>query len=292
MLVVFTMAAVLLVMWWMQRSVLSLTMTYENMESRNKTRDAVGIVSMMKDPKNVDEWLDHHRSMGIRQFFIRLEETPALESYLRSQPDVVLTVGASSGVNEYEEIQVRQRRMVDDALQVASVDWLIHLDADELLSGDLDEIRALPESVRTFWMENTEAVYQGVPGKKDSCFQAATFRNCNGVHSDCKSYANGKGGGRVAKDVTSFGPHRFISDLTDKDVKLQGVVVQHYESCDYEQYKKKYQRLAVSDTTQDIPFSYYRDSIDAAKTGDEERLQCVYEKHRTVAGLDAANMLC
>jgi len=249
---------------------------------------------MMKDPKNVDEWLRHHRGMGVSRFYIRLEETPELESFLQSQEDVVLTVGKSSGVNEYEEIQVRQRQMVDAALDAASGDmgWMIHIDSDELLAGDLNEIRTLPQTVRTFWMMNVEAVYDGVPHATDSCFQAATFRECNQEGAECKSYANGKGGGRVAKDVRSHGPHRFRSDLADDETLLQGVVVQHYESCDYEQYKKKYKRLAVTDTTQDIPFSYYNESIDAAKeaaeTGDENRLRCVYEKHRTVAGLNGA----
>ena len=278
----------------MHISIMSLTGTYENMESLGDARKIIrngriGIVSMMKDPKNVEEWLHHHRNMGVIQFYIRLEETPALESLLKSQPDVVLTVGESSGVNEYEEIQVRQRNMVDaalaDAMKTGDISWLIHIDSDELLAGDLDEIRNLPESVRTFWMENVEAVYDGVPGKTDSCFKAETFRECN--KSDCKSYANGKGGGRVAEDVQSHGPHRFHSQTRETEgVKLQGVVVKHYESCDYDQYKKKYERLAVTNTALDIPFSYYKDSIEAAKTGDEDMLRCVYKKHRTVEGLN------
>ena len=31
------------------------------------------------------------------------------------------------------------------------------MDADELIDGDLDEIRQQPENVHTFWMQNEEA---------------------------------------------------------------------------------------------------------------------------------------
>jgi hypothetical protein len=167
------------------------------------------------------------------------------------------------------------------------VEWLIHIDADEKLHGDLEEIRRLPESVRTFWMENEEAVYSEVPTSADSCFQAAKFSKCSRGEK-CVSYGNGKGGGRMAADVFFNGPHRFGSTWNtkgnDTEKKLQGVVVQHYESCDYDAFKDKFTNLAVQDVNNDIPFSYYNESIKAAKQDDEDVLRCVYEKHRTVSG--------
>ena len=39
---------------------------------------------MMKSPKNIDTWLRKHRNLGIQHFYIRLEETPDLEEYLKS----------------------------------------------------------------------------------------------------------------------------------------------------------------------------------------------------------------
>jgi len=68
----------------------------------------VGIISMIKDPKNIGTWLQHHRDLGIRKFYIRLEDTSGLVSYLESHSDVHIKIGKSSGVNEYEEIQTRQ----------------------------------------------------------------------------------------------------------------------------------------------------------------------------------------
>ncbi|NBU04940.1 MAG: glycosyltransferase family 2 protein, partial [Sphingobacteriia bacterium] len=93
---------------------------------------------MIKKPKNINTWLDHHRNLGISRFYIRLEDTPELETILQSQKDVVVQIGKSTGENEYNEIQVRQRKMMNEALKSAKTDniqWIIHIDSDELLVG-------------------------------------------------------------------------------------------------------------------------------------------------------------
>ena len=248
----------------------------------------IGIVSMIKQPKNLDTWLQKHRAIGIRHFYIRLEDTPELLDFLHDQSDVTLHVGKGTGVNEYTEIQKRQNVWVDDALKLAEndnigVEWLIHIDGDELLEGDLHQIQDFPDSVRTFWMQNVEARYERVPEKEDNCFSAKCFINCAEHPDKCVSYGNGKGGGRVATDVSANGPHRFKSSKSDSDENIDGIVVQHYESCDFEQYKQKFQRLSVQDNKKgggdETPFSYYNESIAAAKKGVHE-LKEIYTKYR------------
>lgn len=257
--------------------------------SKTKTtvdEKSIAIVSMIKNPKNLETWLQKHRDLGIARFYIRLEQTPDLESFLKSQPDVYMKIGESSGVNEYKEIQTRQNAWVNEALQLATDDgmsWLIHIDSDEILEGDLDTIRSLPESTRTFWMQNLEAKYKSIPTKQDNCFVAAKYINCANPEEGetCVSYANGKAGGRCAPDVKSFGPHRFKSDRWgNPDPKLDKVVVHHYESCDFEQYKAKYKNLAKQDLANDIPFTYYTESIKAVLEGNDEALERVYRQYR------------
>lgn len=248
----------------------------------------LAVVSMIKNPKNMETWLQKHRDLGILRFYIRLEQTPELESFLESQPDVYVKIGQSSGVNEYKEIQTRQNAWVNEALQLAAndgMDWLIHIDSDEILEGDIDQIRNLPESTRTFWMQNVEAKYKSIPKSHDNCFVAAKFVNCAkpDAGESCVSYANGKAGGRCAPDVSSFGPHRFKSNQWgNPDPELKGIVVQHYESCDFEQYKAKYKNLATQDLANDIPFSYYNDSIKAVLEGNDPALERVYTEYRLV----------
>ena len=168
----------------------------------------------------------------------------------------------------------RQSKLVNDSLKKCKkddIDWLILIDGDEILDGDLDEIRKLPRDVGTFWMQNYEAVYDKIPQNSDSCFAASKFVDCS--KEICASYANGKGGGRVGASKSN-GPHRFTSTLKEVQLKM---IVKHYESCDFDQYIAKYKRLAKSDTSK-IPFTYYQESIQAG--GDIHKLENVYEKYR------------
>jgi len=247
----------------------------------------IGIVSMIKDPKNIETWLNKHRDMGIKHFYIRLEETPNLEAYLEKQSDITLQIGKSTGMNEYEEKQIRQNTWVEETLRTAEqdgkgVEWLIQIDGDELLEGDLSEVQELPDDVRTFWMQNEEAKFSKVPKKEDSCFNASKMVNCADEPKKCVSYGNGKGGGRVAKDVSANFSHRMKSNLEQNTTthKLIKLVVHHYESCDFEIYKKKFNQLSAQDKQLDIPFKYYNESIDASKKEDEEQLYKIYENYR------------
>ena len=256
------------------------------LDSSPKYNSNIGIVSMIKEPKNIDTWLEKHRSLGIKHFYIRLEETPDLEDYLESQPDVTLQVGNSTGVNEYDEKQRRQYKWVNQSFELAKLDgndvqWLIHIDGDEILRGDLKKVQDLPEDVRTFWIQNIEAKFDKIPGKEDNCFNASKFANCGTKYSGCVSYANGKSGGRVASDVSCFGCHRMKSKLEkNESIKLEGLEVEHYESCDFDIYKQKFKGLSVQDKENKIPFSYYTESIKAAKEDDDNKLQEIYQKYR------------
>ncbi len=236
----------------------------------------IAIISVMYKPKNVETWLEIHRKLGISHFYIRLEDTPDLVDYLQSQPDVTLEVGTSSAANQYNSIMDRQLKMANDALELCKqdgMDWLIQIDCDEILEGNLDEIRNLPESVDTFWMQNFEAVYEDIPGASDNCFKAKYFKDCGKSNSGCVSYVNGKGGGRVS--TRSNGCHRFKGV---SEVKIN-MIVKHFESCDFEQYIKKYQRYQKGVKLDDIPFPYYRESIVAKD--DVEKLKGIYKKYRT-----------
>jgi hypothetical protein len=197
-----------------------------------------------------------------------------------------MQIGKSTGLNEYTDKQRRQDDWVNEALALAKadgLDWLIQIDSDELLEGDLDEIRELDPSVRTFWMQNVEAKYAKVPQAADQCFAAARFTNC-AEEPGCVRYANGKGGGRVATDVKASGSHRFSTSMAgSKEPKLSKVIVQHFESCDFDLYKERYRGLAVQDRDEGIPFPYYKDSIEAAKIpgieGDRA-MAIVFEQYR------------
>ena len=76
----------------------------------------------------------------------------------------------------------------------------------------MTEILTLPQSVRTFWMQNKEAKFSKVPGKSDNCFVASKVVDCGKNNNSCVAYQNGKAGGRTTSDVKANGPHRFKSN--------------------------------------------------------------------------------
>jgi hypothetical protein len=114
-------------------------------------------------------WLRHHRALGISRFCISLEEDARGEAhlpppensagwldYLQSQPDVFAEVAAAASqgnhcpgdrppgcpVAIHHSLMDRQMAFVNRSLALArtenwDVDWLFHVDADELLHGDL-----------------------------------------------------------------------------------------------------------------------------------------------------------
>jgi hypothetical protein len=248
----------------------------------DSTKLKVAIVSMMRRPKDLDDWLEYHRAMGIMRFYIRLEDTEDLEEYLANQDDITLEIGKSTGKDEYKEIQTRQCTMVDAALKKAQedhMDWLIHMDCDELLDGEIDELSGLNETVRTIVMNNKEAVYKDIPRENDQCFAASKFRDCSDANSGCVSYVNGKSGGRAAPDVHCNGPHRFRSDRVDAAEKTINMKILHFESCDFNTYKTKFKQIA-KDPKSDIPFPYYNDSVAAANKTDDKALEDVFRRYR------------
>jgi hypothetical protein len=256
--------------------------TTEVSQLNDSTKLKVGIVSMMRRPKDIDEWLEYHRSFGIIRFYIRLEDSEDLEEYLKNENDITLEIGKSTGKDEYKEIQVRQCTMVDNALKKAQedgIDWLIHIDCDELLDGDMSELGELSSKIRTVVMNNKEAVYSDIPRENDMCFKAASFRDCTDASAGCVSYVNGKSGGRVADDVHCFGPHRFRSDRIDAEEKVIKINILHFESCDFNTYKQKFKHVA-KDPKSDIPFPYYNDSVAAAKKDDDKALEDVFRRYR------------
>lgn len=242
---------------------------FANILNLNKSTN-IAFASLMKNPVDLPLWLKYHRDLGIKRFFIRLEDSLSWEDYLKDMDDVVLEIGQSSKENNYMTLIERQVKYVNEIIKKAremnDIEWLIHIDADELLHGDIDTINNLPESVKTIKFENAEAVFD--ESKRDSCFSSTNFIKCNN-RSQCKSYINGKAGGRVTDDnVICLGPHDFGYNDTNKNVNklipFENLHVLHFEGCTFGGWVEKYYHLSKNNKS-DVPFKYYIESIEKAK---------------------------
>lgn len=246
------------------------------------TKSRVAIASVMRHPVDLPIWLRYHRKMGIYKFFIRLEDSPSQIDYLRGYDDIWLEVGEADkvgGGNNYFTIMDRQKLFVDKCLQLSSeqgdVDFLFNIDSDELLFGGLSCLDHLSKDIKCVHIENAEAVYDG---NEEDCFSSKRFRKCS-LQSKCRSYINGKGGGRPDDKVTQAGPHYFAYDGAIKGrhqklIKFEDLAVLHFDSCSFASWSSKFANLK---SDPEIPFSYYDESISAASKAYE-----VWKKHAVV----------
>jgi hypothetical protein len=230
----------------------------------------VAIASQMRKPIDLPLWLKHHRNLGVKQFYIRLEDTPGWEEYLQAQKDVVYELGESDkkGSN-YDTVQGRQIAWTNKSITSAkqlSIDWIINIDADELLHGSLAILDTVPPNKKCIKLENAEAVFEE---GQDTCFSSKKFLRCsNGA--PCRAYANGKGGGRIEEGVQQAGCHDFnyngtIDDITTEKISFKELCVLHFDSCTFGSWAEKFKHLGNNSQKSDIPFPYYKKSIEVAK---------------------------
>jgi hypothetical protein len=235
----------------------------------------VALVTFMRGPTELPYWLDHYRALGVVAFFVRLEDSPNWEKYLRQQPDVsLLEVGESDAQSSnYHSLMQRQETFVNKVLKGAAraqrVDWLLHLDQDELLHGSLEVFRRLDDRVKVVHLENVEAVYD----RSDNgvtCFKAMRFARC-GAGEKCRSYANGKGGGRPVPGVAFAGPHNFSFNAVMRqapssyNVPFEDLHVLHFDSCTLGSFVEKFFHISKNVKLEDIPFDAYPRNIEVAR---------------------------
>ena len=237
----------------------------ETFISNNDNLQKIAIVSMIMKPVDLSIWLNHHRSVGVSLFFIRLEETPELIDYLKKQEDVILEMGESDkNGNNYLTQNHRQDTLVNNSINKCielKYDWIFHLDSDELLDGNFLFLKNLSNNIKCLKLTNAEAIYSE---NEPTCFSSSKFLKCISG-STCRSYSNGKAGGRPENGLSSFGPHTFtFNGIYDNNntynVPFENLHILHFDSCSFEKWVNKFKNYSINNTS-DIPFTYYNESM-------------------------------
>jgi len=238
----------------------------------------VAIITFMRKPIDLSLWFKHHRKLGVSNFFIRVEDTPELEDYLKNQPDVWFEMGESDKTgNNYQTLFERQITFINDTLARAktmNIDWVFNVDVDELLHGSLKMLDTLSQEYKCLKLENAEAIFRE---NEPTCFSAIKFLRC-GLSAPCRAYANGKSGARPVDGVVSFGVHNFgYNNSTSGDniyrVPFDNLHILHFDACSLGSWVEKYYHLSKN-SKKNIPFPYYYESIDASVKAFE-----TYKKH-------------
>jgi len=247
---------------------------------------ALGIVTMTKKPFDLPTWLEyHHEKVGVRRFYIKVEDTPELAVLFATPPwdTLVVPVFDDHTQRDYFAQMDRQASHIAAMLPRARADGLthlLHIDDDELLycaHGThvlYEELAAAPSSRPDCHLCNIEALLP-----HDACaspFREATvFRH---FPTRYVSYTNGKSIGRLEEPtLRAHGPHHFRNDSAAGGsqstitfpIGPEIACVLHYESATYAKWHQKYLELAARhgadpDVYARVPFAFYRASMVAA----------------------------
>lgn len=217
------------------------------------TKDASG--------RRFEQWVRYHEQVGIGLFYVFVDDrTKKYDAFSQKRENVKLfsesemeSIRSKLLCNKEQwlvpwirkrgcnaELFVKQSQNVEMAIEMATednVDWIAHIDTDELLFpagvANLD-IRELlreyqPRDIDGIVLPNYEAVPETKGGVQDPFVDATLFK-CNYEHADKKTwkklggvvvrnkslpnfflaYANGKSIARVARNrLRSNGAHRF-----------------------------------------------------------------------------------
>ena len=238
----------------------------------------VAICSLIRKPLAFKTWLDYHISLGVTHFFLRIEDTPELSELLDKYSDVVTCEyeDQRDKLDNYWTLIDRQKIFISKTISDCNrlgFKWLAHIDSDELIcSNNLNFLDQMPDEYQSLVIKNYEAIYPN-DEIKDPFLETDKF-----LSREHLSYANGKPIGRVSKDLIILGPHRF----SGKSIELnKEVLILHYESPNFEKWYDKF-TAEKSDTTAEnldnIPFAFYKDSIEIIKTQDQEKIRYFYNQ--------------
>ena len=241
----------------------------------------IALFSMVRKPFNFDTWIEYHLSLGFDYIYLRVEETPEISSLLDKYKDKVI-VEYDNFINKRDNYYTQMDRQKDFANKVIqdciikSVDWLAHIDSDELIwCGDsiLDLLVGIEPDVDYIHIKNYEAVYS-FDNLENPFLQTNTF-----ISSSMMAYKGGKSIGRVSTRLKYLGPHAFHGKYYI--IKTKKSVVLHFESATFEHWYKKFseEKMDISDEMLNkIPFIFYKESISLIREGDLIKCREYYNK--------------
>lgn len=250
-----------------------------------RDRPKLGMVLMTKRPLDLEQWLCYHRQViGVERFYIQCEDTPELASLLLRPPWNAYVDATFVAKTQRDYFVQMDRQAVNVACcmpraRAAGVEWLLHIDDDELLHA--------PSGVGALWAALRDAPKGACDAHVKNLEAVAPDARCRHPFAECttfvastskySSYTNGKSFGRVgAPGLRAHGPHHFRCDAAaggaraaaTLDLPPAVAVVLHYESCAYERWTAKFSELADrhghdEKILEKLPFPFYRSSLSA-----------------------------
>lgn len=257
----------------------------------DSTDEKVALVSMVNGVDNFDLWLDYYlNTLGMDHMFLRIEDAFHFQNLLKKYPPGKITAEfvAKEDIDirdNYDTKMERQDKVVTNACLLCkemNIDYLLHIDSDELLHVEAPVKLKIPEYLKhylaqinktsdasCFHIRNFEAIF---PNSKKHCFSTNKFIDCS--KGGCLSYANGKSFANIKHNPRYFGPHYFSGAVYE--IPPSQMKILHFDSCSFSQYLKKFKLMQdiSEEEFQKIPFSFYKDSIKMLQECNREEEDC------------------
>jgi hypothetical protein len=251
----------------------------------------VGIVSMQHHPPDLQGWLEHHKSIGIREVYLRMEGTLSDDDVrtLQTNADWVHVIEHEPLYEGFVDDTpmrtiARQERFVNSVIaRVATTTWIIHIDDDELLhcSGDISNVFKdvwVGADTKTVRIENIEAIWDDSQSPIERLFESSDkvlFR------VPIAAYGNGKSAARINSGNIARGAHSFAGTPVFS-MSQWSLVVLHFDVLSPSKWISKFnRRKSVSSfELSKLPFQYYKDSMMVNRADDISP----FIKWRTLSG--------
>lgn len=238
----------------------------------------IAIFSMVSRPFNFDTWIEYHLSLGVDYILLRVEDTPELKEITDRYPNVIAEyVNEVDLKNNYWSLIDRQKDFFNYVKSISSdlnLSWLIHIDCDELICvNDLKQfLSEVSPKFDTLHFSNYEVICER-DNTENPFLQCNRFR-----YKNLLAYANGKSAARVNNNLGWHGPHRFSGNCLE--VPRQKLVILHFESPTFKMWYQKFSKNCDIDekSLDEIPFEYYKKSIEVIKSGDSAKARFYYNQ--------------
>jgi len=251
------------------------------------TRLAIVTTVLNPDP-SFPVWLEYHlrRVDHILLFLDDPSKAAVFEELVGDKP-VVLFNGSTTQPDMTPESRLiwRQDENNDMAIQYAQanhIDWLLHLDVDELFYDQHNSTWQTMPDVGMVRFYNVEAVF--LPYEIDNYFDDCRLFKPDEGDLPYSAYVYGKSAVRVSPNVRSDGPHEFAG-FEGNSVMVHNPLILHYPTPTYQRWVAKFEHYGnFADywfNNPDIPFmSFMTESRDVIRTafmtGDWEQAREYY----------------
>ena len=277
----------------------------ENFTLNNK----VAIVSTVRNPHQINDWLQYHYNFGISKIYLIFDNPN--ESFKNNFGNKLQFFFSDSdwyhklkNCRQYEslkstiniEVMTRQILNIEHILKLCindGIDWLIHIDGDEILYSEKfntisEVISNLKKDTNIIKINNFELA----PIEDDAynCFRTHMFFKTRKNGKNFVAYYNGKSGCKVSDDVYPYGVHEFKKYQGEKKELMSDMelIVLHYVNCNFYEWKNKYKILGNFKNkwwdNVSIPFHLHKKSRDVINTiKDDNHLKKIYNNEMLIS---------